>query len=600
MATKNYAANLKIGAVMSSTVGRVFGGLKAKIKEHENSLKSLRAAYKQAEKGSGEWAGKLDQLKAKIAATEKELLRLRATSGKIGALGATMASDFKRFGTGVKWMAGGVTALGIAAAGSATALYSLTKGFVDWADDIGDLAESLNMSTQALQTWQFAAATVGVNSGQLNASFGKFNKTVAEGGKKTDAILSQLGINAARLRKLKLDEQLDVTAEAFARYKGTGNKAAMATALFGRSGYKLAGILSKGKKGLDEFRKVGIETGAVLDEDAAEAAGNAAAAFDTLGMTITGLRNTVAIQFVPVISRMVGELSTFIRSNGPQIKQWAQDFGKTLETKVVPALVTMWQKLPSVLSQIGDMAGKFWDGIKAVKEFVGGWDKLAIALVAVNFAPTALAISNILIPALYNLGKAAYAASGPWGALIGLIASIPLLVGDGDYMKGLETIGGAIKVNAVAIANFVKQVWQDTAQWFGRNYEALLVTIDEIKTKIVKVFDEIAQAIKDAFTRAFDWIGAKIDAFTSKTMELGRKIKEFFTWGGGGQTSMIAPSNLAPAESMPGSDRGIAQTNNVHINVNAPGQDGTGIARQVRQELARRPLFDMDGALVPA
>lgn len=614
MATKNFAANLKIGAVMGSSVGRVFGALKTKLKDQENTLKGLRAAYKQAEKGTGEYAGKLDQLKHKIDAAEKELRRLKAAAnfdiGKsLRGVGSTFLGDFKRLGA----VAGIATG---AVLGTGAAVYHVTKGFIDWADDIGDSSEALGISTQALQTWQFAAATVGVDGAKMTASIAKYSKAIMEGGKATNATLAKLGINAARIKKLSLDDQLKVTAEAFKRYKGL-DKTALAMKLFGKSGYQLTGILSKGADGFDEFRKMGEETGAVLTDEAAKAAGDTATALDKFGITMTGLRNTIAIQFVPALGRMADKFTQLIRDNGPKIKLWATQFAEVLETKVVPAIGQMIDRMPAFLDQLGTLASRFWTVLSSVQEFLGGWDRLGYVLLAANFAPTLVAIGS-LAKGLWGLAAASWAATGP----IGLIVVATLALGAaaiylwthldevgqwfldtfpnamekfGQWLvKGEEwliTFGEAFKVWSAITVEATIKVWNAGKAMFEGIWNSGKVVIDNLKAGFDSFFTWI--------TSKFDAIGEKITTMWDRAKKLGESIKGFFSFGGAEGAANVPVTPLTPSDGMPAQASTGTQNNNVNIHVNTPAQNGAQFGRELRQEIQRKPLFDMSGALVP-
>ena len=591
---KNFAANLKIGAVMGSSVGRVFGGVKTKIKAQEAELKRLRAAYKEASKGSGEFAGSLKKLEKEIGDAESKLKRLRDASkislgDAMGKIGSSFTGDAKRLAVGAGIAVGAIAAVG-------TAVYATTRGFVDWADDIGDSAEALGMSTQALQTWQFAAATVGVGGAKMTASVARFSKAVMEGGDATDETLSKLTINAARLRKLSLDEQLEVVAEAFKNYKGA-DKAALSMKLFGKSGYQLAGILSKGKKGLDEFRKAGEETGAVLDDEAAAAAGEAASALDMFGITMLGLRNTIAIQFVPTLRRLAERFTQFARENGPQIREWASRFATLIETKVVPAIGAMIDKLPGIIDEFGKFASKLFDGAKAAADFLGGWENLAIALVALNFAPTIAAIGS-MVASLWTLSGATWAVVSPWLALAAAIGAVVYI------FNNLDTVGE--KVNAFYDAIFGEGFTLMMGDFFNE-LANLPSTIEHYTDLAFKVFqdwaEKTARVIREAFTAVFNWlaeqfnvISNKITAMWDKAKALGESVKSFFGFG-----SAASPTSapVTPSESMPDRSTSMNQSNNFNINVNAPGADGRRIADQLRNEFNRKPLFDSDGALAP-
>lgn len=612
MAGKNFAANLKIGAVMSASVGRVFGALKAKIKDQETTLKGLRAAYKDASKGTGEYAGRLDELKGKIKATEDELKRLqRAAKFDLGrslkGVGSTFLGDAKRLALGAGIMVGAVTAVG-------GAVFHVTKGFVDWADDIGDTAEALGISTQALQTWQFAAATVGVEGSKMSASIARFSKAVTDGGKASEEAFGKLGVNVQRLKKLSLDDQLKVTAEAFSRYKGV-DKVALSMKLFGKSGYQLAGVLSKGAKGFEEFKKLGMETGAVLDDDAAKAAGDAAAALDTFGITLTGLRNTIAVQFVPVLQRLVERFTGFVRREGPQIREWAQKFGQVIEDKVVPALGRFLDKLPGIIDQVGDVATKFWTGLTAVKDFLGGWDKLGYVLLAANFAPTILALGGVA-KGLWGVATASWAATGPIGLVVAALAALGYAfywvltnqekvgqwfedwmgkdtfeafgLGLWEFQKDLEDIGEAIT-----------KWFNDTVEQSRRNREAMAGFFNGL----LENGKAAVEGIKLIFNEFFGWleaqwnrVGEAIDRMWNRAKSLGDSIKNLFSFS---PASVQGPA-IAPPESMPARDTRTSMNNKVDIHVNTTATDGRAFGQQLRQELQRKPLFDMDGVLVPS
>jgi hypothetical protein len=593
--TKNFAANLKIGAVMGSSVGRVFGGVNKKIKEQEATLKKLRSAYKDAAKGTGEFTGSLEKMQKEIKDSEQELKRLRGLSklglgGVMGKFGSTFKADAKRLAVGA-----GIATAAISAVGAS--IYSVTRGFVDWADDIGDSAEALGMSTQALQTWQFAAATVGVGGAKMTASVAKFSKAIMEGGDATDETLGKLTINAKRLRKLSLDEQLEVVAEAFKNYKGA-DKAAISMKLFGKSGYQLAGILSKGKQGLDDFRKAGADTGAVLTDEAAAAAGEAASVLDMFGITLVGLRNTIAIEFVPALKGMTEQFIRLVRDNGPKIREWATKFGEVLEANVVPALAKMIDRLPALIDNISKFASGFWKALDATQNFLGGWDKLGYALIAISFAPTIAAIGT-MVASLWTLTGASWAAVGPWLALAAAIGGVTYVLndlGDGDWKKGLSEafrmIWREIEVAGELIGNF----WNSVKNSFGRNFEVMITAFQDWA-------ENTARVIREAFAAVFDWLGAQFDKLGNKLNEmwnkakaLGESVKNFFGFGSSA-TPTSAP--ITPTESMPDRSTSMNQSNSFNINVNAPGADGRRIADQIRNEFNRKPLFDMDGALAP-
>jgi prefoldin subunit 5 len=600
MANKNYSANLKIGAIMSSSVGRVFGSVKTKIKDQEATLKKLRAAYKDASKGTGEYAGKLDELQREIDQTEAKLKRMKAAANfSLGSVGSAFSGDLKRLATGAGIAAGAIAAVG-------ASVYTVTKGFVDWADDIGDSAEALQMSTQALQTWQFAAATVGVGGSKMTASIARFSKAISDGSDATAETLGKLGINAKRIKKLGLDQQLEVIAEAFKDYKGA-DRAAIAMKLFGKSGYQLAGILAKGKKGLDDFRKAGEETGAVLDDEAAEAAGKAASALDMMGITMIGLRNTIAIQFVPALTRMVDKFTVLVRENGPQIREWATRFATLIETRVVPALGKFLDKLPGIIEGLASFATNAYEVGDALQKIVGGWDNLGLILLAANFAPTILALGK-MAKALYALGPAWVVGMGPVAWVIGAIAGIGLvLFSIFDEGGPLDILGkmfpdtmGAIRDSAGEAANYIS----DKIDMITEKIEAMFKALDRLT----------GLSTHDLFFGEFGGKAStgKPDYTLPRTNYSGilgvvpkgdrlPSVGDSLPKGRTGESGMVLPPREAPAATKEDLLEYLKpQSNNTYnINVTAPGANGDDIAERIRRSFQTKPLFDSDGALAP-
>jgi hypothetical protein len=586
MASKNYSANLKIGAVMSSSVGRVFGNVNKRIKEQEATLKKLRASYKEASKGTGEYAGKLDQLQKEIDQTEAKLKRMRAAANfNLGSIGSAFTGDLKRLAVGAGVAAGAITAVG-------ASIYTVTKGFVDWADDIGDSAEALGMSTQALQTWQFAAATVGVAGQRVTASIAKFSKTVMEGGDATDEAFKKLGINGARFRKLGLDEQLEVFAEAFKDYKGL-DKTALAMRFMGRSGYQLAGVLSKGKKGLDDFRKAGEETGAVLDDEAAESAGKAASALDMMGMALIGLRNTIAIEFTPVLGDMVNMLTTFLRDNRVQIQEWAREFSKWFRDVAAPAIGEFAKELPGLIKSFGSFLRDLKDSVVAIKDFVGGWDNLGLILLTANFAPTILAIGK-LAKALYGLGPAWLVGMGPiaWAAAAvgGLYLAITSIVDPGGP---LDILGRLFPETMDKVRNAVRSACEAIEDYF----DSVLEKMDKFLNKF-EFIRNIRSKISEFFS--FEGVGNAPDYTLPRTNYsgvLGVVPK-------GDRPPIPGLDSKAPAPAATKDDllqflKPQSSNNTYNINVNAPGANGDDIAERIRRAFETKPLFDSNSALVP-
>jgi len=122
-----------------------------------------------------------------------------------------------------------------------------------------------------------------------------------------------------------------------------------------------------------------------------------------------------------------------------ELQRWAEIVGK-------------W--MTDAGEKIMKTAAEIWSAISAVKDFVGGWKNLAIAIVAINFASTIKSVIE-LSAAMKTLGVATWSAAGPWVALAAAVAYMVSAVGDGNFVKGLKTIGEALGGEAKAIGRSI-------------------------------------------------------------------------------------------------------------------------------------------------
>lgn len=617
---KQFNATINIGARLGSTVHSVFGTTKKEVEALGASIKRLKAqqrdvgrlmgmdansaqakklaeSLRQAGIDTNNLTGEQQRLASALAKSEGQMSRLVRTGAALDRVGSAMKNVGDTFTNDAMRLVkfGGLAVGAVTAVGAGIA--KLTSDFANWADDIQDMAEALGISTEVLQTWQFAASTVGIDAEKMGTLIGKFEKNVEEGSTKVSEALAELGIEWEKLHAMDSATQLSTVAEAFKTYHGKVSKAALAQAIFGKGAVKLVGILNKGYDGLVDFNKLGKETGAIMDDEMNDAAGKAATSIETFGIVMTGLRNRIAVELVPALTTLVNTLGDLVRGHGEEIKQWAADFGQIIIERVVPALVSFLQNLPNIIQQVGEFATKFWDGLVAVKDFLGGWENLGIALVALNFAPTILAIGQLAY-ALYGLGAAWIAGMGPVGwVILGIIALTAATVAFvkhldeiRDWFHGLPMWGKSLVVIAGLMTGLagwsalLAILWDDIKQ----GWDALTWSV----TNAVTVWK---QNLEDFFA----WFSSKWDAVSAAVGSTWEKLKNFFG-AGSGDTAKASPSSFVPPEAMPLPGGNRTTNNTVNVQVSAPGQDGAGIARQIRTALQSQPLYDADSVLVPA
>jgi hypothetical protein len=163
---------------------------------------------------------------------------------------------------------------------SVGAILSFGKAALDSAGGIGELAEQLGVSTDALQAYQFAATQSGVKSEELNVGLSRLTRTVGDAANgNTEAIRSfrdlDVGILDASGNLRATEDILGDVATAIQSIEDPAKRAAAAVDFFGKSGQRLLPLLSGGRAGLDEFVNSARKAGVILDKDLIAAADRA-------------------------------------------------------------------------------------------------------------------------------------------------------------------------------------------------------------------------------------------------------------------------------------------------------------------------------------
>ncbi|NOY63585.1 MAG: hypothetical protein GXP10_10645, partial [Gammaproteobacteria bacterium] len=172
------------------------------------------------------------------------------------------STDWKRIGK-----ASAAAALTVAAAAVA-----IVKRQSDIADQAVKTADKLGLSVEALTELQFAAELTGVASQSLNNGLQRMTRGVSEAAKgmgEAKKEIRELGLDAAELSKLTVDQQFKAIAKAMEDVKNQGDKVRIGFKLFGREGVDLIRTAKLGEKGLADMATEARALGRVIDEDTA-------------------------------------------------------------------------------------------------------------------------------------------------------------------------------------------------------------------------------------------------------------------------------------------------------------------------------------------
>lgn len=198
----------------------------------------------------------------------------------------------------------------IASAVSVGAIAAAIKSTADYADGLGKMAQRVGMSTEELSRLSHAARLADVSSEALTSGMRAFNKEVATGGEK----LALMGI-ATRDASGNARNTADIigdVADVFAGMADGAEKAALAQALFGRSGAELIPLLNAGRDGLREAGAEAERFGIVVSDRAAKAAEQFNDNLTRLGALSRGAAREIA---GPLVEALGSAISAMLRAH---------------------------------------------------------------------------------------------------------------------------------------------------------------------------------------------------------------------------------------------------------------------------------------------
>jgi hypothetical protein len=200
------------------------------------------------------------------------------------------------------------------------AAFALDKvaNFASQMEDLGEQTERtaamLGVSTTQAQELGFIAQATGGSADGMAMAMERLqlNLQRAQNSTSQQALaLRALGLSAKELIGVPLPEQLNLIADAVAKFGDGGNKTAIVMALLGRSGAQMIPVLDQGREGLDRFRQTADES-TVVTHATVDALSRAHLASVTLTGSITALGEAVIAQFANSIITATNDLTTFV------------------------------------------------------------------------------------------------------------------------------------------------------------------------------------------------------------------------------------------------------------------------------------------------
>ena len=288
----------------------------------------------------------------------------------------------KGFGSGIKGAMGAAVApAALAAAAIAAVGVALMKvnQAMERLDIVAKTAKGLGIKEQDLMGFQHAAELAGVSAGGFTTAMQKMQKGVGEAmagtGLAKDA-LERMGIEVQAFGALNPDEQFLQLADKIAAIENPAERAAMATAIFGRAGADMLPMLLEGREGIEGQMEALKGLQGELSTADFQAIQDANDAWTRVGKAFDGIWNQLSVMLAPAfewLADTIVEVIKWVRN----MVEWFKNLNVT------------WKGLIAVASPLVGaimwVAGAFSDDEEQIEKVIKSTEKMeAVTLAAME------------------------------------------------------------------------------------------------------------------------------------------------------------------------------------------------------------------------
>jgi hypothetical protein len=196
------------------------------------------------------------------------------------------------------------------------------RAALNFADDIGKMAQKVGMSTEALSKLTYAAKLADVSMQELQVGVQQLSKNMEAGSEGLAALGISATDSAGNLRSTA--EVFADVADAFAGMEDGAGKTAIAMNIFGRSGAQLIPLLNSGRRGLNEMGDEAQRLGVVISGDAARAAETFNDNITRLQEAMNGISQEVMRDLLPSLVSLTEALLEMVKAGSP-VRQFLSD-----------------------------------------------------------------------------------------------------------------------------------------------------------------------------------------------------------------------------------------------------------------------------------
>lgn len=244
-----------------------------------------------------------EQLNIILTAKDREFAKaMDANARRIERFAQKAQKDLAGAGDVFSKLAG--AAQGLAAVAVIQQLGVAVKAAADRLGDLADAADSIGVTTTALQELRYAAMLSGVQQDTLQQALVVLSKNLGDaamGGGAAKTSLDALGLSASQLSSVPLPDALNTIADKISAIENPMERATLAADLFGKAGVKMINMLSEGSAGLSALREEAHSMGVVINEDVIRQAQEAGDKLDAMSTVISSNLTVALMNLAPFL-----------------------------------------------------------------------------------------------------------------------------------------------------------------------------------------------------------------------------------------------------------------------------------------------------------
>jgi len=421
---------------------------------------------------------------------------------------------------------------------------SFVAGAASAVASVDDLSKRTGVSTQTLQSYQFAAEQSGVSVEAFGKGIQKLGINLGEaqtGNKSAIKSFADLGLSIRDLAQLSPEQAFEKVAAAISQLPNPAQQAAAAVSLFGKSGAELAPLFAEGAGFLAEMRTQAEGLGLVLGDTQVQNLAQLDDSFGVLSATVQAFKQRVTADLAPALTEASRSAAEFIASIDVQAVAKAAegaiaslaDAGRVLgETFLIiykasaPLASAVLPVIADTLSLIGkNIQGAALGGFAAAGAF-GAYSLSCVSATAATAALTA-AVTTLLSRTGVGLLVVVL------GAVAGTYINMATAAGDAadTSTAAADRITQAIaetKTQIEAATGSVKQFGAEAESAFKLPAEitdATLIqgTVDEATSAFKKFAQEAGSlsAVPKEVADAFDTLTTDIENMNAAAVDAG-------------------------------------------------------------------------------